>query len=366
MREPGRNERCWCGSGRKYKHCHLRVRREPIVPLSEVVRDHRRLRSTKHCYHPLAGPAECAGPVVAAHTVPRAALRLIAESGGVYEWLPRRNFGGFISRPGPPWPSRVGIGKASTLHLFCQKHDSALFQAIEQGSWRVSVQTALLCGFRALAYELHAKKVGLSWPNVLRKTQRGRSFVEQVNLEEIARDFQEGTRIALSSLSKLKERWDQTLLLDDYSSVRYYAVVTDRTPDFLLSGFFWPSVDFSANVIRSDPSHLEWTSVSVLPYGAGGIVLLAWLDRPGGHCATFARSLDSLADGEVPHAVTRMAFEFFENVFIRPSWWDGLADALQQTLMSRGRQASSHTGDCLTDDGVRAVDWKVTSRVRMA
>ncbi len=20
---PGRNERCWCGSGRKYKHCHL-------------------------------------------------------------------------------------------------------------------------------------------------------------------------------------------------------------------------------------------------------------------------------------------------------------------------------------------------------
>ncbi|MBX0328567.1 SEC-C domain-containing protein [Oscillochloris sp. ZM17-4] len=22
-RKPGRNEPCWCGSGRKYKHCHL-------------------------------------------------------------------------------------------------------------------------------------------------------------------------------------------------------------------------------------------------------------------------------------------------------------------------------------------------------
>ncbi|NTU82987.1 MAG: hypothetical protein HGA45_27075 [Chloroflexales bacterium] len=22
---PGRNDPCWCGSGRKYKHCHLRA-----------------------------------------------------------------------------------------------------------------------------------------------------------------------------------------------------------------------------------------------------------------------------------------------------------------------------------------------------
>ncbi len=25
MRKPGRNAPCWCGSGRKYKHCHLRT-----------------------------------------------------------------------------------------------------------------------------------------------------------------------------------------------------------------------------------------------------------------------------------------------------------------------------------------------------
>lgn len=22
---PGRNEPCWCGSGKKYKHCHLEI-----------------------------------------------------------------------------------------------------------------------------------------------------------------------------------------------------------------------------------------------------------------------------------------------------------------------------------------------------
>ena len=27
-KKPGRNEPCWCGSGKKYKHCHLRADQE--------------------------------------------------------------------------------------------------------------------------------------------------------------------------------------------------------------------------------------------------------------------------------------------------------------------------------------------------
>jgi hypothetical protein len=26
-RKPGRNDPCWCGSGKKYKHCHMRADR---------------------------------------------------------------------------------------------------------------------------------------------------------------------------------------------------------------------------------------------------------------------------------------------------------------------------------------------------
>jgi len=30
-RKPGRNDPCWCGSGKKYKHCHMRSDRAPIA-----------------------------------------------------------------------------------------------------------------------------------------------------------------------------------------------------------------------------------------------------------------------------------------------------------------------------------------------
>jgi hypothetical protein len=29
-RKPGRNDPCWCGSGKKYKHCHMRADRRGI------------------------------------------------------------------------------------------------------------------------------------------------------------------------------------------------------------------------------------------------------------------------------------------------------------------------------------------------
>jgi hypothetical protein len=83
-RQPGRNAPCWCGSGRKYKQCHLRLQRMPKVSMSEIARDHKALRSRKWCAHPAADRGECRGPIVASHTVPRHALLSIAERGHVY------------------------------------------------------------------------------------------------------------------------------------------------------------------------------------------------------------------------------------------------------------------------------------------
>jgi hypothetical protein len=199
----------------------------------------------------------------------------------------------------------------------------------------------------------------------MRKGLWAKSFHEQVDLEGFIRREEQRAETANRSLTALKPRWDRSLTMGDYSGIRYYAIVLDRSPDFLLSGFFWPSVNFCGDWICTSADEIEWTSVSVLPYDTGGTVLLAWLDQPRGHCTRFASSLDGLADGELPHAITRMVFEFFENVFMRPSWWEGLPHNVQTSLMNRAVQASSHTRSCLMDDGLRAVDWSVVQRLRL-
>ena len=65
-------------------------------------------------------------------------------------------------------------------------------------------------------------------------------------------------------------------------------------------------------------------------------------------------------------------FDFFENTYISPEWWDGLDKRVQDVLIERQQREILNpiTGlwplrpdDCLLDDGVRAVNWKVLSRL---
>lgn len=79
------------------------------------------------------------------------------------------------------------------------------------------------------------------------------------------------------------------------------------------------------------------------------------------------RSLEALRDQELPHAIVRFTFETFENVFASPDWWEGLDNETQKKLLARqlsgmALSGTERTADCLMDDGVRAVNWAVSSR----
>jgi len=59
-------------------------------------------------------------------------------------------------------------------------------------------------------------------------------------------------------------------------------------------------------------------------------------------------------------------FEYFENIFASPIWWDSLDDTVKNNLLKRQREggatrATLPNPDCLKDDGIRAVSWVVPS-----
>ena len=77
-------------------------------------------------------------------------------------------------------------------------------------------------------------------------------------------------------------------------------------------------------------------------------------------------TLNELLDRDLPHAILRFAFEFFENTYFSPKWWDRLDNQVQFLLKKRQlREIIGHWGErdfprpdeCLVDDGVRPVDW---------
>lgn len=76
----GRNDPCWCGSGQKFKRCHLGRESEERAKPWEVTTEFRKDFSKKLCSAPEILHDQCSGTIVAAHTVPRSgSLNKIAE-----------------------------------------------------------------------------------------------------------------------------------------------------------------------------------------------------------------------------------------------------------------------------------------------
>jgi|HubBroStandDraft_5_1064220.scaffolds.fasta_scaffold264279_1 hypothetical protein len=58
-------------------------------------------------------------------------------------------------------------------------------------------------------------------------------------------------------------------------------------------------------------------------------------------------------------------FGFCENIFIAPNWWEGLPAKDQEALRLRMQNEASidlaPSESCLKDDGLRLVDWEISS-----
>lgn len=85
----GRNDPCWCGSGQKYKKCHLDRDKQPTPTPWEVDALIRNELSSGKCLHvDVANGGTCGKPAIASHSVPRRMLKQIARDGHVYYHSP--------------------------------------------------------------------------------------------------------------------------------------------------------------------------------------------------------------------------------------------------------------------------------------
>jgi hypothetical protein len=68
----GRNDLCWCGSGKKYKKCHIDRNKQPAPTPWEVDALLREERSSGTClYVDLTNASGvCGKPAIASHSVP--------------------------------------------------------------------------------------------------------------------------------------------------------------------------------------------------------------------------------------------------------------------------------------------------------
>jgi len=253
MAHIGRNEPCWCGSGLKYKKCHLNREDQQAVNPWEAEKALKTSFSTKDCLVPSEYKPQCSGGIVQAHSVARCWLKSIAQNSHVYGFKP--SVQALHKNLGKVKPDLIGINNASTFTGFCSSHDKAIFFKIEDHPFIGTAEQCFLLAYRAISREY-----------------------------------------------------------------------------------------FTQN---------------------GGAIIFSWLKNSAASCHRFIKSIKTMKQVGIPNSIIRFLFEFCENNYVSPVWWDNLISVEKERVLGRFNKAmnplAKRDRDCLCDDGLSAVSWNISN-----
>ncbi len=199
MKGRDRNAPCWCGSGKKYKKCHLGRDSQPKEnPWAALEKSRKAFSQRKCCAHDV-GLGDCEGGVIKAHTVSRGHnLTKISKDGHVLQYdanIPEMNMNG-----GKLSVKRVGIKNASTFYGFCAKHDRDLFSCIENEVFSGRPDQCLSVAYRTMSRELYGKDANAHLRETLRGADKGRPLFEQFMLQKVLDILDTGNEAARHDL----------------------------------------------------------------------------------------------------------------------------------------------------------------------
>ena len=261
----------------------------------------------------------------------------------------------------------VGLNKASTFTGFCAEHDHTFFAPIEKGQFTLTPVQAHRMLYRPVARELYNKVALQRSVPILRGGDRGRSIVDQIEMQTTLDGFDLGVDAAVRELTALRRELDSDFHNDDYTRLCAVAIDLDAIPDFMCAGVTQPDHDFHGTQLQdlsqTDPPALQ-IGFSLLALDKGATAVFVWHGNDNDPSIQLVQSLLSLRTERIPSAILRFAFESFENLYISPNWWDSLTTEQRTGLLARMANGTSFDWDGvshLEEDGLQLVTWNVTS-----
>ena len=318
--------------------------------------------------HPTTNP--CSSTITKAHTIQKkGGLAAIAEAGHVLTVKPTLKE--MIASDGKPSPHKIGVNNASVFPGFCSRHDDGLFKAIEGKVLSLTKDAAFLFAYRAIAYERFAKEAQLRAASIQRSMDCGQPFAIQAYVQRHLAVYIHGVQIGIRDIGRWKSQFDERLLSGARDDFHFLAVRFDRVLPIVACSAFHPEFDLQGNPLQRlgrESIELEHITLTVTTFENQTIMVFGWIGSADGSARALAKSFQSVADARKADALIRLLFVQTDNLFVRPSWWEGLhlADRQTLTMMTRsGTTLQRRLGRELADDSKIFVTAAVAETVSL-
>lgn len=356
MSKIGRNETCWCGSGKKYKRCHLNRANEEPHPIGRLIAELKAKISHKECMHPEASSGSCIKKIIDAHTIQKKGpLKAIAdESNHVFCFRTDQN--------GKDVILKLGLQKASTFKGFCGKHDKELFSPIEDKLYSGSKEQSFIAGYRAVALE-YFKKIsvakGLSFMN--QNFDRGMNTVAQIDFQHRLYAMKQGFFKGIDDFKETLNIYSDGYSTKNYDHFNSLSIYFKGDLNIAVSGCFSPDFNINGKRIQNlgpDIKFIENIAVNTLNTEDGYALVFTW-PKEFTKCSEFANSLLSISNENLPSILIELIFSYIENTYFSMTWFNELEKEKKIIIESMARKPIQY-GEIIKFSGKEYSDWTIS------
>ena len=321
-RKPGRNDKCPCGSGKKFKHCHGGIH-EPQKPhIGQADNRLSKLTPKPQCLAPSSMKHKCQGKVIDSHSVSRSGS-LIAISKDSHVYSIKHSMLDLEKHKGNPPPKLLGAKKASTFPGFCKHHDKFIFSNLEDKPFTGSRQQCFLLGYRSISRDLYAAQCATRHA-AYRKTM-------SINLPEEIQTYinrrNHADAIKLRDLERHKEKYDGVLETKNWEECTGILVEFEGTFPIQCSAAYSPSQDINnIEIQKLGDTSITPEIVTINSFSANrkSCFLLSWLKSNSSAPEKLANSIMSLDKERIPGVIGSYLLLISENCHMSPDWYDSL------------------------------------------
>lgn len=291
--------------------------------------------------------SDCKYPIKKAHSIAISALKKIAnENSKVYinkiqsysDFKNIHDYSSFV-------PKEVTISKFSTFYGFCDYHDSALFQEIENKPIIPTLTQVKRYWLRTVAANYYYKINGVKSLNVLKNAEM------PYEIDTLLPNFQN----YYYSLAKVKAdlflelKYIKNNLLTDKNDLNYIFIRVDTTPEIMCCDNIIPEYDFYGNPIKNPVNGVvEDICINISVDNKSGYILLSWKKDYSG-ASIFIDSL--LSSRNITSTLLAFIFYKLTKYAFSIKWWDKLSITKKKILMTY--YSFNHDKKCSYSDIMR-------------
>jgi len=354
----GRNDPCWCGSGKKFKKCHFGRETEKRLPFGAVSQTLKNSSRIKTCLHPEASTETC-NNIISAHTLQKSrVLDAIKDSKNNVSTFTIKPDGGFKLQ-------QLGWNKASTFTAFCGRHDDDTFADLEKSEYCGTAREIFLIAYRAVCLEVFQKRRVLKAQFPLRDLiDRGTSEQIQRIVQERAGSHYEGSKKGLEDLEYLKKEMDKALLADDLSEFLTCELAFTGPVSVVTTGAFSPNrllKGVTIQVLHDTQTRIQGVAFGVDVRDKRPHVVFCCLKKDEAARA-FIDELFFIPEVSLPEYIMQFFFAYCENTYFSQSWWESLNTKQQRYVRKLSGNPNPYYFPPEYDFDIGISPWKLETK----